>query len=658
MLKAEIYLRQFFALYRIFLIFVLCGIFLITSRYASAQTIVEAPAPVAPVWYGYTHDGPTLGDGYGSPTFATPEAACRANMDYTNTLGYPWTDVYEGLGAIGYTPPRYVQQSDLNLACLVSPESWGGMWAQPICTQGHPVKQDSNTIVCMLRQEAPECEACKEGASPISNPSLPTVGNPIALDGGAKIQLEVNFTTADGMMSVSREYRSRGALPTTDLPGFGEKWRGVLPGRLETFGDGIDQIKYLSSGGSITTFGLANDWSFTTADATRLTLSMVTMPDVDRFTYFRDQASIPNGAGEVKLSYANGDYILFRRANYDEDAGVRYLVPIERGSANGYRLWYDYSDSSQYPFKVRDSLNREMGLTWTDIVWSGSQSILPKTKVIKDIVLPDATTLHHVYGFSAPVTTDSWKDRLVSVHRLSRAGNVLWARTYHYEDLRFAYALTGMSDQNGARLSTYTYDAAGRATSTELAGGVNRETVGYFIDTSDDSLDIRRVVNALGHQTEYTFSRSLGDDRMTPRKLTRIFEPASGSIPERTVTHTYDADGLVIGKTDANGNVSDQENDTAGKRPTSSTDAAGVVTTLQWHPTLDLVLQEVRPGLTVDYGYDGAGQLLSRTETDTTSQTLPYATNGQTRTTSYVWGGQWSLAVYEWSAPDQWSWSG
>src|SRR5207253_2303861 len=37
-------------------------------------------------------------------------------------------------------------------------------------------------------------------------------------------------------------------------------------------------------------------------------------------------------------------------------------------------------------------------------------------------------------------------------------------RRYAYEDARFASALTGVTDETGTRVATWTYDSAGRAT--------------------------------------------------------------------------------------------------------------------------------------------------------------------------------------------------
>ncbi len=256
-------------------------------------------------------------------------------------------------------------------------------------------------------------------------------------------------------------------------------------------------------------------------------------------------------------------------------------------------------------------------------------------KEVSGIALPDGTRLAYGYAVS---DSSGFKGALTSVQHLSAGNETLWARTYLYEDTRFPDAMTGMLDQNGARLSTYSYDDQGRATTTEQAGGFNRQEVTYEGD------DTRHVVNPLGLRTNYFYDASMNSGevgpstRNVPKRLMSVQGEATANLPQTTVNYDYSFEGLLSGKTDANGNQSLLNNDPANKRPMATMDANHVVTALEWHPTLDLVTRETKPGLTVDYVYDSAGQMLSRTETDTTTQTIPYSTNGQTRSVTFTWG--------------------
>ena len=76
-------------------------------------------------------------------------------------------------------------------------------------------------------------------------------------------------------------------------------------------------------------------------------------------------------------------------------------------------------------------------------------------------------------------------------------------------------------------------------------------------------------------------------------------------------------------------------------QPTSITEAAGTplvrTTTITYLPNLHLPVHIVAPGLTTDFTYDANGNLLTLTETDTTTQTVPYSTNGQQHTWTYTY---------------------
>ena len=87
---------------------------------------------------------------------------------------------------------------------------------------------------------------------------------------------------------------------------------------------------------------------------------------------------------------------------------------------------------------------------------------------------------------------------------------------------------------------------------------------------------------------------------------------------------TYDSNGYLASQTDWNGNLTNQVNDSRG-RTTSIVEAAGTplarTKTITYHPTLRLPVRIVEPGVTTNFTYDSAGNLLTRTRTDTTTTT-------------------------------------
>ena len=184
--------------------------------------------------------------------------------------------------------------------------------------------------------------------------------------------------------------------------------------------------------------------------------------------------------------------------------------------------------------------------------------------------------------------------------------------------------MTGLIDENGNRYITWTYDSTGRAlTSQHAAGGAGLTTIAYNTDGS------RTVTNPLGGQQVYKFTTLQG----VP-KATEIDRLATANIPAATIKYTYDSNGYTASQTDWNGNVTNFVNDAHGQ-PTTIVEAAGApqarTTTITYHSTFHLPVKRVEPGLSATYTYDTNGELLTQVLADTTANTTPYSTSGQTR---------------------------
>jgi RHS repeat-associated protein len=70
-------------------------------------------------------------------------------------------------------------------------------------------------------------------------------------------------------------------------------------------------------------------------------------------------------------------------------------------------------------------------------------------------------------------------------------------------------------------------------------------------------------------------------------------------------------------------------------------------TSITWDPDFNLPTQIVRPGLTTDFVYDTKGHLASKRQTDTTTNTEPYSTNGQTRAWDHTWSSTGQLLTVD-----------
>jgi RHS repeat-associated protein len=636
------------------IISIVCLIGAIAPTSAIARTEVPFVPPPNPVWYS------------ASGTSPTPDGACQLQHQDLNP-GAP------------YQAPYRVSEQDY--ACnWIAKQYGGGDAANTILPfhvwlncPGDLVYAESGT--CLTYENATTMCNCPDPARAVSGPPSPSMGDPVNIPSGYLFEDETDYVTADGLLKVDRRYVSSRYKPTSNpLLSFGEVWQGLIPQRLFIMDSAMNTVFYSSGvGESQVHFSAdssnASSWTYGANVASRVHLTMVTTPTVNRTTYFA-QAAVANGAAEFRLEFGNGEYILFRRAELDSGATRRDAIPIEHGYPNGYRQYFDYPDTGLFPNLVRDSFGRQLSLTWAEAPLNYYVFGDNKSKVISEVALPDGSSLHYDYedanwtttgaytdtgGVSQTVLIRGRKDRLVSVRRLNALGATIYRRDYLYEDTRWPYALTGIKDQNGQRLMTTTYDQTGFPASTERAGGVEhyafrqfRYDYGYL----DGDHVYREVTNPFGRKELYELYQD-GYFRpwMLPRWITSVSRTATSNVPAETVSYGYTGDkwtGAVSSTTDARGYTTAYTVDSANNRPTAITEAQGQsaqrVTNITWHSTFDLPTHEARTGLSSDYTYSSIGQLLTRTETDTTTHTVPYSTSGQTRTWTYTWGTGGRLA--------------
>ena len=93
-------------------------------------------------------------------------------------------------------------------------------------------------------------------------------------------------------------------------------------------------------------------------------------------------------------------------------------------------------------------------------------------------------------------------------------------RKYHYEDVRFPSNLTGITDENNNRYSTFTYDDKGRVLSSVHAGGVEGTQLVYTASGGAQVTDANNLV------TDYALTSGV-DSR--PRKVAGVTRP-TGSV--------------------------------------------------------------------------------------------------------------------------------
>lgn len=197
------------------------------------------------------------------------------------------------------------------------------------------------------------------------------------------------------------------------------------------------------------------------------------------------------------------------------------------------------------------------------------------------------------------------------------------------------YALTGVTDELGTRLTTFYYNAAGRAVSSELAGGVYKFQLAYT-----SALSATAVTDPLGTVRNYSFQSILGNI-----KNTAITQPAGAGSNAATRSRTYDANGNVATSTDFKGVVTTYTYDMARNLETKRVEASGTAqartTITQWHPTYRLPMVISAPLLRTTYTRDAQGNILTRTDQATTDANGASGVNaplvGAPRTWTYTY---------------------
>jgi RHS repeat-associated protein len=167
-------------------------------------------------------------------------------------------------------------------------------------------------------------------------------------------------------------------------------------------------------------------------------------------------------------------------------------------------------------------------------------------------------------------------------------------------------------------------EPAGAGDSGGGAANVQLTTVSY-----NDTDGSRVVTNPLGVQDTYSFTTLQG-----AQKVSGISRAATATTAAATRSFTYDANGYLATATDWNGNTTTYTNNAHGL-PTKIVEPSRT-TTISYDPTfVHLPHQITTTGFKSVFAYDTSGNLHTRMDTDTTTQTIPYSTSGQTRIWTY-----------------------
>jgi RHS repeat-associated protein len=216
----------------------------------------------------------------------------------------------------------------------------------------------------------------------------------------------------------------------------------------------------------------------------------------------------------------------------------------------------------------------------------------------------------------------------------------------HTGGANLRHGLTGITDQNGIRFATFKFDSYARGTGTEHAGGVEKFTVSYANNTLGAAAT---VIDPLGTSRTFQFQA-----RLSFMKDSSNSQPAASGSGTVSRSYTYDANGNLASKIEFGGNRTcfayaltrnletvrvegfasglSCPSNLASYSPTAGTAQRKISTT--WHSSFRLPTLISEANRTTGFTYDGFGNPLTRTVTDTAtsvSRTWTYAYDGYGR---------------------------
>jgi YD repeat-containing protein len=406
-----------------------------------------------------------------------------------------------------------------------------------------------------------------------------SAGEPIDIASGNMFYQATDYTTAgQNPLAFTRSYNSRGNIGVTTLAKtLGINWRS-----------NYDRYLQLSSSQVIAERADGQQLTFTLSGSAWTAAS-----DVD--------ATLTHSGSAWKLK----DYNDATETYLATSATEAQLSTVQ--TRNGYMQTLHYNGKKQLT-TVTDSYNRSLILHYNS------------NGTLSTVITPDTTTL--TYGYTA----GGGGSNLTSITYPTSPPSAL---TYVYgENGAPPNALTGVIDENNNRYATWEYDSNTHATSSQLGTGPTAQIVGV---SYDDGANTRTVTNPLGVQDTY----SLTTLQNVP-KVTSITRASTNTTGAATRSFTYDTNGYLATATDWNGNQTAYTNNAHGM-PTKIVEPSRT-TNISYDPIFVHLPHEIlTTGLNSTFVYDTSGNLHTRTDEDTTSQTVPYSTHGQTRTWTYTW---------------------
>jgi YD repeat-containing protein len=326
---------------------------------------------------------------------------------------------------------------------------------------------------------------------------------------------------------------------------------------------------------------------------------------------------IGNGAGVYttnadnthKLVSIAGGYRFTDVATGDQEIydSTGVLQSLARG--NGMVLSFSYGGKNLT--RVQASDGRVLRFSYTN-------------NLISQITDPSGRTIVPAYDANRNLVSLTWQDGKVS--------------QFLYENAAFPWALTGKIDENNSRYATFTYDAQGRAITSEHAGGVERYSVSYtqapklvVTDAFNTSTGVLSRQHSWQMPSGTTLELPNGQSStlaaanvMGSPSVTSQSQPAGSGHAAAASALSYDSNGNIASEDDFNGQRSCFTNDLSRNLPIVAVEGlpntASCTTVLasnaslpagsrkvsrQWHPDWSLTTKIVQPLKIINSIYNG-----------------------------------------------------
>jgi len=245
--------------------------------------------------------------------------------------------------------------------------------------------------------------------------------NPCIISTGDKVKAAQDFTSSS--LGFTRYYNSTNTVNSLSI---GMGWRHSYGDELYMYtspqsGESYPRVVVWTNGNRIDLTPKSN------SDDLEPSYTEVKSSDIDRVTPMNDEWHVFRENGNSRVYNAEGK-----------------LIRIHTRQGQVTSLNYDTQNRLA---TISDAYGRTISLEYS-------------SELVNKATFPDGSQV--LYGYDT-------NSNLISVTHPGVGNSAGQPLIYHYEDTRFPNHMTGITDENGDRTQTYTYDEVGRASSSEKA---------------------------------------------------------------------------------------------------------------------------------------------------------------------------------------------